>query len=145
MKITYAQVQNRNFSAALSKLATFGGFTDYKELANIKAIIKQFEKIAQRAQEDWTKLLKDYCVLDDKGELKLKDGGIFDVLPGKEVELKNKKDIFDQTEKEIWAKTIPWESVQKVGLSAGDLIQLEGIVLESKEFLEEMKAESVSA
>lgn len=138
MKITYMQVQNKQFAQALGKLATHGGFTDYKKLANIKTFLKQFEKVSETAQKEWIELLKKYAQLDTEGNFVGQDGraGTFIITPGKEMEFKTVSDTFNAKEADIWADTISYEEVSKVGLSAVDLLQLEGIIVEPKDFIE---------
>lgn len=136
MKITYEKVQNRMFGAALSKLATFGGFTNYRELANVKTILKGFEKIAEKAQEEWIYLLKQYAELEADGTIKVKPGtkGDYMVIPGKEEALKKASAEFQKIEGEITAHPMPFEVVANVGLSAVDLMALEGLIAEPKDF-----------
>ncbi len=152
MKITYHQVQDKLFGAALNKLATHGGFTNYKDVANIKNFLKQFEKISINAQKEWIELLKSVSQLDDKGQFvsreevgrdgkSFKIPGTFIITPGKEEEFKAKEALFNAMEKDAWVDPVPFETVQGCGLSAVDLVQLEAFIIEpTEEKAQELKA-----
>lgn len=138
MKINYLQVQSPQFTKALAKMATFGGFTDYRQLANIKTVLKQFEKLADTAQKEWIELLKQFCQLDEKGNFIPSEGkaGTFTVTPGREMEFKTAADSFNAKVADIWADPIHFEDVSKVGFSPADLMQLEGIILEPRDWVD---------
>lgn len=141
MKISYIQVQTKQFAQALGKLATHGGFTDYKQLANIKSFLKQFEKVSDTAQKEWIDLLKTYCDRDEKGNfIPGSNGpGTFRVTAGKEADFEAAQAFFNAKEVDVWADPIPFEACTKVGLSAADLIQLDGIIVEPKDFTDAQK------
>lgn len=135
MKITYKQIKSKDFSRALGKLATYGGFTDYKELANIKAILKQFEKCVDMAQKEWIVELKKWAMLDEKGEFvpDERGPGTFKIPIEKKAAFEEVEKMFDEQALTIWADTIPFETVKTVGLSAMDLLQMEGIIKEPEQ------------
>lgn len=142
MKITYAQIKNPMFAKALGKLAVHGGFTDYKILANIKFILKQFERLVEEAQSEWVIELKKYADLDADGKfipneevnpqtgVAVKIEGTFRIPKEKEEAFRAAEALFNTKYTAIHAEPLHFDAVKGVGFSANDLIQLEGIVLE---------------
>lgn len=154
MKVTYHQVQNSDYTRALGKLATYGGFTDYRQLANIKSFLKQFEKIAEMAQKEWLELLKKYVELNEDGTIKIRkvtrpNGSVQDgfyPIEAKKEEFEAATQFFNATAKEVWADPIPFETLAGVGLAPVDIMALDDLILPPKDYaVEQTKAETQKA
>lgn len=140
MKIKNDRLRNPAFANALRKLANFGGFTDYKQIYNVKEICRQFEKVSETLQAKWDVIVEEFADKNEEGVIKTdpQDPNRFLVKEEKKSEWKKTVDEFKNEETTLVAETIQYESVKAANLSPIDIMQLEDIVMPPKEWMDAM-------
>lgn len=141
LKVTYECLQNPQFLTTVQKLAghPLKNFRVSYNLSRIKAKIEQEGKVAQ---EMFSKLLKSYAKLDEKGEFIPHEGkpNTFEVPKEKEVEFVKARQEFDAFEFEIERHPVKLSELQKENLmlSGAEIQAVEPLLdmADAEEFLE---------
>ena len=120
---------------------------------------RTIEALVETVQKEWVELLKTYAEIDENGKFKPaeirtkvkdKDGniveelkkeeGTFRISPEKQEDFMAAQNLFRTKEAVIEASPILFSTVVDVGLSAAELLQLEGIVVEDPTTLKAVTA-----
>lgn len=127
IKLTYENLRDRSFYQAVSKINTFNGFKDSRILVNIARVVKLIDKYQKECDEVFIKLVKQFCELDEKGEIKSPADrpGAYTILPEKLGEWKTALEDFHKIEVELFAKKIKLFDLTPAQLSAQDVVMLE--------------------
>lgn len=135
IELTYGMLRNGTFFPAFGKLYNASGIKDVRVIQNISRIQKLLDKYATEAQEIFLKLVKEYAVLDDKGEILPHDGvpNTYKIQEEKQGEWEEKVKEFTSTKVSLSAKRIHLHELVGVPLSARDLNELECLMVTLEE------------
>lgn len=127
IKLKYEALRDGAFYQAVAKINNFNGFKDARLLASIARIVKLVDKYQKECDEVFIKLVKQYCELDEKGEIKSPANapGRYTILPEKLEEWKKAVEEFNKIEVELFAKKLDFNTLVAAQLSAHDLVVLE--------------------
>lgn len=135
-KVKYGDFRDPSFNRAFQKIANCGTFKDVRLMRNIVRIGKLLKKKEEECQETYIKLLKQYSVLDEKGEFVPTNGpdgkpqaGTFQIKKELQGEGWMKAlSEFNELECEIFADGIALHDLTNVGLTPIELGALEMMV-----------------
>lgn len=143
VKLTYKMIQDRNFVAGLGKLANFGGFKDQKLAYNVAKLIRKWEVEVLTAQELYIKLVKQFAVVDENGNLKTPEGGApgsFEIPDGKDEAFKTARADFEKVELEIPVHKIRLEQLEGVGITPLEMNAMDALLVDMEAVPEEKTA-----
>jgi hypothetical protein len=120
------------FVQALVKLGKFEGFKEQRVAYNVAKVIRRFDAESTIAQELFLKLVKQYAVLDEKGNIKSPEDkpGTYEIPDEKVADWKKAKEDFDDVEFELDCHKIRLEQLGNAPLSPIDLNALEPLLSE---------------
>lgn len=127
MKMTYAELRHRSILPGISKLASFNGFSTREgyNVAKIYGRVMEEFKLMAKLEID---LLKQYCQLDEKGNVVAGPSGHFLPLEGTKAEFEPKWEEFLKNEVEIDRPKIQLQALQNAQLSPLELEALEPLI-----------------
>lgn len=128
--IQYGTMCRDGFKRAITKLAHFGEWEDYKVLFEVKKFMREYQATTQTAQQEWYKIIERHAEKDEKGQVKPHEGrpGTFIIPDDKQETFQQEKQKYDAKVAEFTITKIPFEAVKKAGFSAMDLIELEWLI-----------------
>jgi hypothetical protein len=128
--VSYGSFRDNNFMQALARL-TNHRFKDPKAAYRVMKISKAIEKELPEAQELFLKTVKEYAILDDKGEiLPAEEGkhGTYKIKEGSEAAWKEAYTKFQDIKSDLnWPK-LTLDDIAGMDVSAADLNALELLV-----------------
>lgn len=130
VQIQYDFMRRATFNSGLSKLMSFPRFSPRVALS-IARVIERVEKEREVAQKLYDGVLKKHAVLDEKGEVKPKEGqpNSFEIAEHSSQEAFNKE--IEEMGKETFSvemSPILIDKLDGVGLSANEIAALEPIL-----------------
>jgi hypothetical protein len=130
LTVTYGQLRDQVFGRALTKLANCSGFKSPKVTFNIAKINRRVLDEAKLADEVYQKLVRQYCRLDEKGEIEPHEGrpGTFVIPEERGDEWKAKLAEFHAISFEMDRPRIALEDVSPAQLSPAEVMALEPLL-----------------
>lgn len=120
VKISYEQLNNPEWNMGLRKLDSFTGFP-VKTTYRVSRVSEKVTAERKRAGEIYQKLLKEHCVLNDKGEPKFTPRGEPDLKEGVQEAYNAKFKEFTNTEFEVKVYPIKLSELEKVQMSGAEM------------------------
>ena len=68
LEVSYGEIRNPGFKHAFIKVSRSTGFKDVRVIRNIVRLANILDKADKEIHEEWVKVVKNYAVLDEKGE-----------------------------------------------------------------------------
>lgn len=130
--ISYEKLRDPEFTAGIGKIYRFPKFKDVKLMMRIVRLTKLLQKYMDEGQEVYVNLVKQYALLDDKGNFippENKALGDFQIPPANQEEWAKKKKEFAETTVEIFAEKFEVFNFSEVGLTPAELDALEPILI----------------
>lgn len=134
IKITFKELNSQAFNQALKYLSSQNGFSNFQEAYNMTKIVRQYHEQQKIAHEMFLKFAKDYCEVDEKGNLVIAppEAPKHPFCPwafkeGKQAEFDEKITEFFKTEATIEARALKPEALGNIDLSPNQIITLEPI------------------
>jgi len=135
-KLKFADIKSREFMQAYLKLINFNEFKETKVAYNVAKIDRKFQQELKLSQDLYVKLIKQYAVLDDKGEIACRIENetaipnTYVIDPAKveawEVAVKE----FDATEFEIPCQKLTLANLEGIQLSPNDFNAIEAMIVD---------------
>lgn len=134
IKVPYKLLKSPQFQVALRKISNHP-FKSQKSAYNVMRIAKKVDEESKNCQELFTKLLKGFAKLDDKGEFVPVDGqpGTYQVPDEKQADFQKAAEEFDELEFTIERYPIKLEELDGVGLSPAELGAVESLLQPEEE------------
>lgn len=126
--LKYANLRDPSFLRAFYKLTNHSGLPT-KACIVITKLKKRIDEETKLAQEEFTKLLKNFAELDEKGDFVPQDNkpGTFKIIEGKEQEWEAASDTLLEKEFVIQKSKLNFADVESAKLSPNEFISLEPI------------------
>lgn len=140
IKLQYQVFDDKPFVRALAKLSNFP-FRNQQTAYRIARLVRKYEQELKTGQDLWIKLLKQYASLDEKGgfvpaKIAMPDGTTkedpakYDIPTDKLEAFRQAEKDFNAVEFEIPTWPVTLEEIKDVGLTAHELIAIEGLLNE---------------
>lgn len=130
IKMTYQNFMSFGFTQVMTKLAQTP--LPVKVSYQIKRMIDDMEKARKAIKDEYLEMVKAHAVLNEKGELKLKEGtDQFEIDPAKQVAYTEAEKAFGEKEVTIDRFPIHVDHLEGANFSAGELTALHGVVTDT--------------
>ncbi len=129
IKLTYADLNNRIFTAVLDKLDNYRGFTS-GEMYNYNRLKTAWDTESKTGRDLFQKILDKHCAKDDQGKLKeveIESGGKKWDLADEAAFQADVKEMLEQTF-EVKFTPFKFDSLAKAGLSPREMRIIEVLI-----------------
>lgn len=126
VKVKQGQFRSQDFIQGLVKIRNHS-FKDQKVAYGVMRLLKFFEQETELVQQGFQKLVKQFAILDEKGEFVPHNGqpGTFQIIPEKVEDWKKAVKEFEDVDVELQQHPIRLEHLQGAGLTPGDMLAVE--------------------
>jgi hypothetical protein len=126
--LKFSEIRDPDFMAAIRKLAGYGKYKDPKTAYSISRIVKIIDQQSKAMREAFLKLVKQYAVLTETGDIKLNSDMAFEIPDDKTAEWQDVVEGFHEQKVEIHWKQLNVTELEGVELSPMELLALESVI-----------------